>query len=604
VNQNAVTILSPVVPGSDLEALRSALEKLGKELDLRTNTELEQLVEANSIHFFSFFLIESLPQVGPAYVALEVNCDGSRRHCHQLLARVVPRFLRALFGHCTGFPRDADRRQLASYLAKHDQGADAFYVGCPGRSVPQIRIEARLRQTARALFDAAPDALSAFDAWSALRRGLTHYADLDATVESATERPFWVRFGLNPKGARSQLKSAVRTLLATVAWTAGAFGFALTVGANGVFSPASVALSLTPPVLAATLVLTLWWLEAPARPSARTRLLFLGGIVRAWLSWSFAIAVTIGLLALLPWLLPLSPVALSLFIGAVGIGFWLLGSAFVYLAAGGLPAVLFGLLALPSWLGLVALNLFTPVPLAAIGAGAALAFFVPAALASAAFSIAIRRAEMNDEDGTLDWDLEHLEQVTKREDRQLQNHLATVALLKPGLLRLYALRVVLRTVSIGAKLYFNHGDLAGITSIHFGRFLISPDRTRLLFLGNYDGGFGAYLSAFHAVPGVTAVWSNTLGFPRSFFLVGEGARDEQRFKAFARRSQIPTLGWYSAYPDVSVQAIDAGTTTREDLKRETPSHEHGDRVGLLARLRRAAKAALDEAACDAALRRL
>ena len=39
------------------------------------------------------------------------------------------------------------------------------------------------------------------------------------------------------------------------------------------------------------------------------------------------------------------------------------------------------------------------------------------------------------------------------------------------------------------------------------------------------------------------------------------------FKSFARASQTAAAVWYSAYPDLSVQQIDANTALREGLAR-------------------------------------
>ena len=94
--------------------------------------------------------------------------------------------------------------------------------------------------------------------------------------------------------------------------------------------------------------------------------------------------------------------------------------------------------------------------------------------------------------------------------------------------------------------------LLNTQSIHFARWTILPGR-RLLFVSNYDGGFGGYLSMFATVgaSGVSAIWGNTDGFPRTFYLFGDGARDEQRFKGRARASQYETLLWYRRYPRLS-----------------------------------------------------
>jgi len=90
---------------------------------------------------------------------------------------------------------------------------------------------------------------------------------------------------------------------------------------------------------------------------------------------------------------------------------------------------------------------------------------------------------------------------------------------------------------------------------------------RLLFLSNFDGSWENYLDDFidKAHGGLTAVWSNTGGFPRSYLLIGGGAKDGPRFKAYARDSMSVTNAWYSAYPTLTVQGIDRNSSIREGL---------------------------------------
>ena len=82
-------------------------------------------------------------------------------------------------------------------------------------------------------------------------------------------------------------------------------------------------------------------------------------------------------------------------------------------------------------------------------------------------------------------------------------------------------------------------------------------RHRLLFFSNYDGSWESYLGEFidRAACGLTAVWSNTVGFPRTCRLLGAGARDEEAFKQWTRRHQILTQVWWSGVPDSTVQNI-------------------------------------------------
>src|SRR5262249_30863844 len=112
----------------------------------------------------------------------------------------------------------------------------------------------------------------------------------------------------------------------------------------------------------------------------------------------------------------------------------------------------------------------------------------------------------------------------------------------------------------------DRGDLGGITSIHYARWMILDDR-RLLFFSNFDGSWESYLGEFvdQASSGLTSVWSNTVGFPPARWLLGAGARDEERFKNWTRTHQIETQVWYSAYPKLSVQNINDNTKLRRGL---------------------------------------
>jgi hypothetical protein len=144
-----------------------------------------------------------------------------------------------------------------------------------------------------------------------------------------------------------------------------------------------------------------------------------------------------------------------------------------------------------------------------------------------------------------------------REDLQVQNQLTHVVPLKPGPLRAVSTRVVLQVIDFLAHQLFTRGNLGGITSIHFARWVLIDEGERLLFFSNYDGSWESYLGDFidRASLGLTSVWSNTEGFPKSVFLAFKGATDEERFKAWTREHQVTTQLWYSAYPDLTVRNI-------------------------------------------------
>ncbi len=144
-----------------------------------------------------------------------------------------------------------------------------------------------------------------------------------------------------------------------------------------------------------------------------------------------------------------------------------------------------------------------------------------------------------------------------REDLQVQNQLTHVVPLKPGPLRALTARTVLFAIDFLAREWFTRGNLGGISSIHFARWVLIDDGKRLLFFSNYDGSWESYLGDFidKAAVGLTSVWSNTSEFPKSLFLLFKGATDEERFKSWTRAHQISTQLWYSAYPDLTVRNI-------------------------------------------------
>lgn len=154
------------------------------------------------------------------------------------------------------------------------------------------------------------------------------------------------------------------------------------------------------------------------------------------------------------------------------------------------------------------------------------------------------------------------EALQRYEDYGPQNQLTAVTTIKPGFVRHLTLRAVLGAIDLLAHIWFDRGNLGGIRTIHFARWIIIEDK--LIFLSNFDGSWESYLGEFvdRAAIGLTAVWSNTIGFPPTRNLVQEGASNEQRFKQFARSAQVQTQVWYSAYPNVTLSDVQRHTAIR------------------------------------------
>ena len=163
----------------------------------------------------------------------------------------------------------------------------------------------------------------------------------------------------------------------------------------------------------------------------------------------------------------------------------------------------------------------------------------------------------------------NVQKLLDKENRtgSVQNHMASITIVKPGWLRRVTLWLVLWAVNLLARARATHGELSGIPSIHFAHWSMIDNGRRLLFLSNFDGSWENYLDDFidKAAIGLTGVWSNTVNFPRTYFLLWGGATDGPRFKAVARDSQTVTNAWYSAYWDHTVQGIDNSSSIREEL---------------------------------------
>ena len=164
------------------------------------------------------------------------------------------------------------------------------------------------------------------------------------------------------------------------------------------------------------------------------------------------------------------------------------------------------------------------------------------------------------------WDRDRERQLRLQEHRAAQNHMVGLNRIKGGLFRPITLRVVLWTIH-GIKHFQKSGLLSGISTIHFARWVIIDRGRQLLFISHYDGDWDNYLGDFveQASQGLTAIWSNCVGFPRAWFLFFGGAKDQRAFKAYARRSQHETLWVYRAYPQLTVTDIQNHTAIREAL---------------------------------------
>ena len=159
------------------------------------------------------------------------------------------------------------------------------------------------------------------------------------------------------------------------------------------------------------------------------------------------------------------------------------------------------------------------------------------------------------------------------EDRDTTNQYTALGAVKPGLFRRWLLIVLLAFTEYACRHVYTRGFLARVQTIHFAHWFFFDDKTRVVFVSNYDGSHQGYMDDFinKVGWGLNILFSNGVGWPRTRWLVLGGSRIEQSFKYFQRRHQVPTQVWYKAYPGLALVEMKRNHRIREGLERPAMS---------------------------------
>lgn len=170
-------------------------------------------------------------------------------------------------------------------------------------------------------------------------------------------------------------------------------------------------------------------------------------------------------------------------------------------------------------------------------------------LALPVWLVLLRIHELTDAAPHLKPDDAHIRELAALEDSVVQNQFSAVGYIKPGWFRRLTVLGVLWLINYSTRHIFNKGNLAGVKTIHFARWVAINEMRRVIFASNYDGSLESYMDDFidKVAWGLNAVFSNGVGYPKTNWLVLDGAKDEQAFKDYLRIHQISTQVWYSAY---------------------------------------------------------
>ena len=187
------------------------------------------------------------------------------------------------------------------------------------------------------------------------------------------------------------------------------------------------------------------------------------------------------------------------------------------------------------------------------------------------FLIQLRRCEQSDPEIAPRVDSAHADLLASLEDHDVTNSFNATGTLKPGWFRLMTTVLVLRAIDYTVRHIFCRGRLARVTSIQFARWVFLDGRKRMIFASNYDGSLESYMDDFinKVAFGLNVVFSNGVGYPRTNWLIKDGAKDEQTFKDVLRRHQVPSDVWYNAHPGLTALDKRRNSLIREGIEKDS-----------------------------------
>ena len=157
----------------------------------------------------------------------------------------------------------------------------------------------------------------------------------------------------------------------------------------------------------------------------------------------------------------------------------------------------------------------------------------------------------------------------------IQSQLTAVNTLKKGRFRLALLSLGLLVIKLEVLHWFRSGFVVDIGTIRQAKWFRLAGTDQLIFQANFDGSWESYLEDFSnkAFQGQNAVWSHCEGYPRTRFMMLDGADDGDNFKRWVRSKQIRTNFWYSRFPNLSNAHIRRNAMIRDGLARVNTASE-------------------------------
>lgn len=205
----------------------------------------------------------------------------------------------------------------------------------------------------------------------------------------------------------------------------------------------------------------------------------------------------------------------------------------------------------------------------------ALVLLPPMVLASPFYFYKLRQLERTDPENSNRAAAVHIQSLTVQEDIDVTNHFNVFGLIKPGRLRLITIRAGLLLLNYASRHIYKRGYLTRIQTIHFARWVLLDDNTRVYFASNYDGSADSYMDDFinKVAWGLNLVFSNGVGYPRTRWLIKGGAEHEEKYKRTLRRNQLPSECWYRACPGLTTVDMARNSRIRDFLDQSNPNDQ-------------------------------
>lgn len=192
-------------------------------------------------------------------------------------------------------------------------------------------------------------------------------------------------------------------------------------------------------------------------------------------------------------------------------------------------------------------------------AKALLATMLVASAAVALFLVKLRHAETTEVPSTDQAALDKMHAIMNQENPPgfAHNHILAVGTLKRGWFRAFTHAFALWGIRMAIVYAYRPGLVINMGTIHYARWFRIPGTRKAAFYSNFDGSWESYLEDFitRAAPGQSAAWSNWEGYPRTRFLIRQGATDGDAFKRFTRTVQQLVPFWYSRFPAMTTDQI-------------------------------------------------